>query len=343
MKITNQELAIFCKQLALIQSYGISLYEGFSLLVEDAKNKETKAVLTAICQELEQGKSLYEALSSISLFPDYMLKMIYIGEISGRQDEVLTSLATYYQRFYDLHESIKSAIRYPCIMIVLMCVVIMMIFTTILPIFQQVFNQLGKELTGFSKTMVTFGTICSHYMYVLVMLFIGIILLYIFVTKTKFGKSKQQKIVAFLPITKSLSIKIATSKFASGVAVALSSGLDIEESVEMASSLVEHPLVTKKLEICKQVLKEEHDFSKALKQSQLFLGIYAQLLTVSIKTGHIDTIFKEVASRFDEEINEKIIHIVNIIEPTLVIVLSLIVGIVLVSIMLPLIGIMANL
>lgn len=343
MKVSNQDLALFCQELAMIQQYGISLYDGLQLLMEDAKNKETKQILEMIAKQVEQGNSLYQSLSSVSIFPAYMLEMIYIGEISGRQDDVLVALAKYYQQAYDLQENIKSSLRYPLIMIVLMSTVIVMLFTTILPIFQQVFQQLGQELTGFSKTMMVIGETCSKYMFVFALLVIGILALYFFFTKTEMGKVKQKNLFATLPFIKQLTLKIEISKFAEGVSVALSSGLDIEESIAIAGKLVSHPILITKLNTCKHILHTEHDITKALKESHIFTGIYGQLLNLALKTGHLDVSFQDIASRYDEEVNTKLIAMVNGIEPTLVILLSLIVGVVLLSIMLPLIGIMANL
>lgn len=338
MKISNQDLALFCQELAMIQQYGISLYEGFLLIMEEAKNKQTKEVLQDIGEQLEQGRSLHEALSSVSMFPEYMVEMIYIGELSGRLDEVLHSLAKYYQRAYDIQENIKSALRYPMIMIILMAIVIVMLFTMVLPIFEQVFQQLGQELTGFSKTMVMIGKLSSKYMFVCILSIIVIIFISLF-----FYRKKKQQLIATFPITKQLSLKMATSKFSKAIAVSLSSGLDIEESIITARKVVEHPILHSKIDQCITALNQEHDLSKALKESKIFTGVYGQLLHLSLRTGRLDACFQEIATRYDEEIDNKLIAIVNMIEPTLVIVLSIIVGIVLLSIMLPLIGIMANL
>ena len=336
--LTNSELANFTSQMALILQAGISPYEGISIMVEDSDNDKTKQFLSSIEELLNQGETLYTSLQQTNAFPAYALHMIQIGELSGRLEEVMRSLSIHYQRQYENNESIKSAVSYPLIMIVMMFVVILVLITKVLPIFNQVFEQLGTSISGFSKTVLDIGKSFSTYSYIGILLIL--LLCFVYFTKSEQGKMKFYDFLTKLRFTKNLTWKLALSKFTSGMSIALSSGLDVSQSMEMAKELIDHKQLKAKITEAEKML-EDHDLATSLIQTNIVSGMYARLLKIGNKTGHTDQIMKEIADRYDQETNEGITRF--IIEPTLVAVLSILVGIILLSVMLPLIGIMATL
>ena len=339
--LTNSELANFTSQMALILQAGISPYEGISIMVEDSDNDKTKQFLSSIEELLNQGETLY-TLQHTNAFPAYALHMIQIGELSGRLEEVMGSLSIHYQRQYENNESIKSAVSYPLIMIVMMFVVILVLITKVLPIFNQVFEQLGTSISGFSKTVLDIGKSFSTYSYIYIGILLLLLLCFVYFTKSEQGKMKFYDFLTKLRFTKNLTWKLALSKFTSGMSIALSSGLDVSQSMEMAKELIDHKQLKAKITEAEKML-EDHDLATSLIQTKIVTGMYARLLKIGNKTGHTDQIMKEIADRYDQETNEGIIHFISIIEPTLVAVLSILVGIILLSVMLPLIGIMATL
>lgn len=340
--LTNSELANFTSQMALILQAGISPYEGISIMVEDSDNDKTKQFLSSIEELLNQGETLYTSLQQTNAFPAYALHMIQIGELSGRLEEVMRSLSIHYQRQYENNESIKSAVSYPLIMIVMMFVVILVLITKVLPIFNQVFEQLGTSISGFSKAVLDIGKSFSTYSYIYIGILLILLLCFVYFTKSEQGKMKFYDFLTKLRFTKNLTWKLALSKFTSGMSIALSSGLDVSQSMEMAKELINHKQLKAKITEAEKML-EDHDLATSLIQTNIVSGMYARLLKIGNKTGHTDQIMKEIADRYDQETNEGITRFISIIEPTLVAVLSILVGIILLSVMLPLIGIMATL
>ncbi len=340
--LTNSELANFTSQMALILQAGISPYEGISIMVEDSDNDKTKQFLSSIEELLNQGETLYTSLQQTNAFPAYALHMIQIGELSGRLEEVMRSLSIHYQRQYENNESIKSAVSYPLIMIVMMFVVILVLITKVLPIFNQVFEQLGTSISGFSKTVLDIGKSFSTYSYIYIGILLILLLCFVYFTKSEQGKMKFYDFLTKLRFTKNLTWKLALSKFTSGMSIALSSGLDVSQSMEMAKEFIDHKQLKAKITEAEKML-EDHDLATSLIQTNIVSGMYARLLKIGNKTGHTDQIMKEIADRYDQETNEGITRFISIIEPTLVAVLSILVGIILLSVMLPLIGIMATL
>ena len=341
-QLTNQEIAVFSSQIALILHSGITPSEGIAIMNEDNDDKHIKGVLDQIYDDLNIGMPFYEALASTQMFPPYIIHMIKIGETSGKLEEVMNSLAIHYQRAYENSENIKSALSYPCIMIIMMLVVVIVLITKVLPIFNQVFEQLGSSMTGFSKVVLDMGMTLSRYSYIFIGIVIILVLAAFYFYKSEKGKQHFYQFLTKCPLTHDLTYKLALSQFTSGMAIALSSGLDMEESLKMAKELIDHQPLKTKIDEVEEILDTE-DLSTALVSRQVLTGLSARLLKIGNKTGHIDSVMKEIADHYDQETNERIHHFISIIEPTLVAILSIFVGIILLSVMLPLMGIMASL
>ncbi len=341
-QLTNNEIANFSQQIALILHAGISPYEGIAIMNEEHENNELKEPLTKIYESLDQGKSFYDSLKEADSFPEYMLNMVHIGEVAGRLEEVMDALGTHYERQYENSENIRSAISYPLIMIVMMVAVVVVLITQVLPIFNKVYEQLGSSITGFSLAILRVGQAMTNYSYIFVAILLLLAIGYFYFTKAEKGRAQFYDFLTKARFSRGISLKIALSQFTSGMAIALSSGLDIDESLEMSRSLVTHKGLSKRIEKAQEIMKEK-DIAQGLVEAQVLTGMYARLIKLGYKTGGMDNIFRKIADQYDQETNESIQHMIGIIEPTLVAILSVLVGIILLSVMLPLIGIMSSL
>lgn len=341
-QLTNSEIASFTSQMALVLHAGISSYEGIAIMREDNDIEEIQPILDIIFEQLDNGNTLFRSLSESHAFPSFMLNMVQIGEESGELEEVMQSLSIHYQRLYENNESLKSAITYPLIMMVMMFLVVLVLITQVLPIFNKVFEQLGSSITGFSKVVLDFGIMLSSHSYIFIGLFFILVILFFYFTKNESGKNKLYDFLGRWRFTKNISLKLSLSKFTSGMSIALSSGLNIDDSLDMAASLVDHKELKERIKHAKELMAEK-DLANSLVDARVLTGMYARLIKLSGRTGDVDVVMRQIADQYDQETNERIHHLISIIEPTLVAILSILVGIILLSVMLPLMGIMTSL
>lgn len=339
---SNMELASFCGQLALILKSGISSLEGLTIMLEDASSPEEKEVLEAILEKMQETGNLYQSLDSVKLYPSYMLHMVEIGEETGTLDEVMQALQNHYEREETISKSIRNSITYPMIMTGMMAVVVVVLLVKVMPIFNQVFIQLGTEMTGFSRMLMNVGNAINHYSLAFVILLAIIAILILYGTRTDSGRSMFRNIAYRLKFTRAVYEEIAVCRFASGMALTLSSGLNPDRSMELVNSLNDDPVFQKKIDACKNQIDEGNDLSQALFTSGMFTGVYARMVSIGSKTGTMDQVMEQVASLYQEDIDNRMNNILAVLEPTLVILLSLIVGVILLSVMLPLMGIMSS-
>lgn len=340
--LTNPELISFCQQSALLLRSGISTAEGLYLMAEDAPGEEGKQLLSSLSQELELTGNLADALQSFRVFPPYMVAMVRIGEQTGRLDNVMESLTSHFEREDRLAKSIRGAVAYPLAMIGMMIVVIVILFVKVMPVFQQVFSMLGVEMAGVSGVLLDFSYSLRNYSAALLIAASAavIVLLCLF-----FTHKSRQAIRAFsrrFILTRRLSEQAACSRFAGGMYLCLASGLDMEQSLEMTVQLIDHPKVRKRLEVLRQDTARGVSFADAVRNSAVFPGVYTRMLAIGCRAGASDEVMKQIADRYSEDIEGSLESIIAKLEPTLVAVLSILVGMVLLSVMLPLMGIMTN-
>ena len=341
-KLSNYEISSFCRQMALLIKAGISPAEGISILIQDSHDKSGTALLESISQVLMSGEKFFVALDMSGVFPEYMVHMVTIGEESGTLDTVMESLADYYEREEAISSSIKNAVSYPLIMVFMMLIVVLVLIIKVLPIFEQVFAQLGTNMSGFSQSLLNVGTVLNKYSFVMVIILVIIAGLFFFFSSTEKGKELFKKLLGNLKSTKKLMQELESARFASGMVLTLSSGMDTYEGLSLVNKLVETKDMKDKIEVCRNLLIDGDSFPEALEKSNIFTSFYSQMVSVGFKAGSMDEAMKQIAKRFEAETERKIYSLISILEPTLVILLSIIVGMILLSVILPLLGIMTT-
>ena len=332
--LSHTEIAGFCTQMAMVLNAGISTYAGISALLDCTEDEQSKEILEEIFSDLEKGGNFSDALSHTGVFPKYILDMIRVGEQTGKLEDVLRSLADYCEREHTIRQAVRHAVTYPFVMIAMMLAIIIVLVTKVLPLFQQVYNELGSGLTGFSYALMQFSEWFGRLLLpILAVIIVVLLCVFLFLRSAK-GKRFLKR--------KELGMQIAISRFANCLALALGSGLDTDQGLDMAKELVDNPILEEKIDACKKQIAQGTGFDKALISSGIFTGIYNSMILIGYKTGSMDRIMKKIAADYEVSTDEKIANKISRLEPTLVIILSVIVGLLLLAFLLPLLGIMNN-
>ena len=340
--LSNPEIASFCSQMAMMLRAGISPTECTRILLSDTQDNDGRDILQSILDVCTKGESFSSAVAAPHVFPDYVLHMVLLGEQSGNLDSVMQSLSDYYEKEEEIASSIKSAVRYPLIMIVMMIIIIFVMITRVLPIFQQVFHQLGGEINGFSAVLLRLGTTLNRYSILFAAILLILSVSYYVASHTRAGKSLITKMLMRFPITRDFYDKVSAGRFANGMALTLSSGLDTYSSLDLVNLMVDNTKMSTKIAQCRKNIEEGDNFAEALVKAGIFSNLYSRMVSVSYKSGSIDVAMKKIAENYEKETDQKLHSIIATLEPTLVIILSLIVGMILLSVILPLIGIMSS-
>ena len=341
--LPSSYLSAFCLELSLTLQAGIPVEEGLSLMGDDERNQDSKALLSRLGAAMERGEQLSGAMAEEGVFPDYLVSMVALGEQTGKLENTLNGLAEYYKRQENLSASIRSAVFYPLILLLIMLIVILVLIIKVLPIFNDVFNQLGMQMSQAAVYLMEAGRWLSEASIVIAIV-IGCILaaamVVALVPALRIRAAELwRKIASRFQITK----KIASARFAFAMAMTLSSGMDLDQALEDSRKLCGgQKEMAERIDKCQDRILSGERMGKALFETGIFSARDSRLLALAEKTGSMPEIMGKIAQSSEEAVQGEIDGMIGRIEPALVILTSVIVGVILLSVMLPLLGIMSS-
>ncbi len=341
-KLAPAELSLFCTQVALFLEAGIAPVEGLSLLREDVGDPYFQGVLDGVCRAVEERRTLTDALTETGAFPAYLLRMVSVGEVSGNLDEMMKNLSRYYEREQNLRQRIKRSVTYPLVLILMMSAVVLLLVVQVLPMFDSLLRSLGNEMPPFVAGLLSFGNFVGKYWWLIAAVVLALYLAYRLWKRTPGGRNALDAFKARFFITRSVYQKIAAERFASAMTFLLRSGVELELSLELARDILGNAHMSRKIEIARVRISEGQSFHDALAEAGIFPRLFTRMLGLGSKTGGTDEIMQKLEDIYEQEVDTSLHRITGAIEPTFVALLSIVVGVILVSVMLPLIRVMSS-
>ena len=342
-KLSNEEISSLCQGLSLLLHAGIGAGDGLSLLAEEEPEGPSRELLLSMAEQVDEGASLAEAFRASERFPDYVCGLVEVGEQGGRMEEALAALSRHYEDRVRLNHQVRSALLYPAILLVIMLAVIVVLLVRVLPVFNEVYASLGGSLTGIAGGLLAFGQALDAAMPVLcVVLGAVVVFLAVFAATPSF-RDKVMGLWRNRMGDKGVSRKINTARFAQSLSMGLSSGLPVEEALSMAAGLLESvPPAKARCLDCLKRLEEGESLSAAMKASEVLPRAECSLLELGLRSGTGDAAMEQIARRLSEDSEMALEEKVGQVGPALVMVTSVLVGLILLSVMIPLMNIMAS-
>jgi len=340
-KLGASELSLFCGQLGIFLHSGISLPEGLEIMSEDADGGRLQKTIRKLSGLINDRKTLSEGMELCGVFPEYLVRMIVIGEISGNLEKVMRSLARFYEKQQKLNEQITHAVAYPLILIIMMGAVVFFLTTRVLPMLDDMLTSLGGEMPTLVMELMNGGRFISENFIVVLSLFIALLILYFICSGTASGRWALDKFKAVFPLTSGIYRKIAAGRFASAMTFLSSGDIDMELSLKMAGDALSNTYISGKIEECRKDSPYGEPVYEMLNRSGMFPNRFSKTLSIGFKSGDTDTVIQQLANTYEHEIDKSLTRIIDSIEPIFIIFLSLIVGVILISTVLPLIRIMS--
>ena len=341
-KLNNRELFQFCEQFSIILRSGMSAIEGLAILNDDSQTERGKEILTFLYKDMEESGSLAHTMEQSGAFPASAAAYVRTGEETGCLDEVMKGLSAFYAKEIQITDQIQSAVAYPLVMLGMMTAVIVILLVKVLPVFRQVFRQLGLEMSGISGALLGIGETLSHYSTAFLVLLAAMIGFILFLVLHPKGQELIRKIVCLFPGMKEIPVNLDYSRLCQCISLGIRSGLSPELCVELAGAVVSRTEIREKLASIQNQLAEGYGFTEAITESGLFKAMELRLISLGFQAGASDEVMEKLAEQYEEKSTDSVSHIVSILEPTIVIVLSILVGLVLLSVMMPLLGLLSE-
>ena len=336
------EISLFCEQVALILGSGVTLHDGVEALCGHYRNTGYGAAFEAIDNAVKQSGSLYAALQGTQIFPPYMVQMTKIGEETGTLDEVMRSLSAYYAREQRIQGSVRNAVIYPLCLVIMMALVIMVLVTRVLPIFERVYRSLGAEVSATASALMNFGMRVG----MVVLMLVGVFILAALAVALLMRTGKNQAIQAWLgrvfPPVRRLNDCLAAGRFAANMSMMLRSGYPLEEALPLIEDTMQNRRAHAKIRDCRARMEAGESFPDAIEAAGLFDPLHNKMVHIAVLAGQTDVTMDKLAGLYQERMDTDVSRLVAMIEPTLVILLSVIIGAILLSVMLPMISIISS-
>ena len=340
-RFKTKEVSFISRQLASMTSAGLSLVRALYILQEQQEKPKAKRVLLDIYEEVQKGKSFSEVLESKpGVFPDLFVSMVDAGEASGTLDQILIRVSDHFANANKTNNKVKGALVYPVILLILALAVIILMFTAILPTFANMMSE--EDMTPLSRAMLSFSdSLINHwYIYLIV---IGVIILLFWVgRKTPSVKLKMDELILRMPKVGKLISTIYTGRFARNMSNLYAAGLQMVDCIEKSVSVLGNSYVNKRFEEVVDNIKLGESMSKAVEKTGIFEGMFTSIIFVGEESGTLDTILSKAADYYEEEGDTAITKLVGMLEPVMIIIMGVAIGLVLAAIFPMLYGGMTN-
>lgn len=341
-KVRAEELSLFCYQMSIIFKSGILIAEGVGMVAEEMTDKRMINALDEVSKELDAGDTFYNCIARQPVFPAYMKAMIRIGETTGSLDDIMDYLSNYFERNAKLSQKIKSAITYPLILLGLMSAIILLLVIKVLPMFNDILNSVGGEMPAITKVMLNISIAVKNYALILAIIIVLIVVGVYFYVKTPGGRKFMDKLKIKMPYIKGVNKKIYTARFSMVMSILIKSGINHDEALDMVVEVIGNDFVAENIKKCKALILEGSDMKSAYIKTGIFSSLFAKMVSIGYKTGEMDSMMSKISGISESEVENTLSRATAVIEPALVIILSLVVGAILLTVMLPLINIMSS-
>ena len=328
--------SLFFSELGLLLEAGVDIRSSLEIMKASQKKNAEKHKIESITNDLIKGRSFSKALLQSGSFDEYDVQTIKIGEESGKLQQVLNELATYYNNSIEQRRQIINAMTYPVLVLVSAVGAIFFFLRFIIPVFEDVFTRMGGELPGITQWFIWL----SHQMKVVAPVIIGLILLVILLNQilkqNEWYQMRKGSLKLRLPILGDLTKIFHLQRFSSTMALLLESGVPLVKALELNADLTKlYPFKRTLTESIPKIIQGAYLY-ETLQNKTPFDKRYAALLKVGESSGKLPVVFRQLSNQYQSQLSSQTKLINSIMEPLLIILVGLIVGVMLVAMYLPL-------
>jgi len=346
-RVGLKDLAIFCRQFATMINAGVSLVRCLDVLEQQSSNAALKEIIRDIQKEVEGGATLSRSMAKFPrVFSELAVGLVRAGEVGGVLDETLERLAQFTEKDLELRQKIKSSMTYPVLVLIVAMLIVTGLVTFILPKFMQLFLDLGMEESDFpapTRFLMNLSHFATGKWYIMVGIIVGLSIAIGRIRRTKTGKRYYDTVMLRLPVFGSLNHKVAVARFARTLSTLLASGVPILQALETVAGTVANDIIADAILLARASIREGDTIADPLTESKMFPPMVVQMITIGEETGQLDTMLEKVADFYEREVDSAVESLTASLEPVMIVTLGVIVGFIVVSMFLPLVGVIQNL
>jgi type IV pilus assembly protein PilC len=334
--IPMKDVVIMSRQMSTLFESQVAALKAFNLLAENTGNLDLAKILDEVAEDIKSGVYISVALSKHpEAFSDFYVNMVKSGEESGKLTQAFSYLADYLDRQYQLTSKTKNALIYPGFVIGVFFIVMIMMFTFIVPKLATIITESGVAVPFSTKVIMKVSELFVNYGLFLLFGAAVFVAYVVHFSKSSSGKMYFDKLKITMPVFKNIYSKLYLSRISDNMDTMLSSSIPIVRSIELTSAVVGNLVFENILKEIAEVVKSGSSLSDAFAKHKEIPAIMSGMIRVGEETGSLGNILKTLGRFYNREVNEAVDTMVSLIEPIMIVMLGLGVGVLLSSILMP--------
>jgi len=343
-KVSLKDLSLYSRQLSVMIDAELPLIQSLNILSEQSKNKYFKQVIQDIRGDVEAGSSLNQAKKKFpKVFDNLYCNLVASGEQSGSLDIMLKRLAEYLEKIVKLRSQVKQAMVYPTAVLSFSLLVVIFMLWKVVPVFSSIFVELGAELPGLTAIILAFSGFIQKNILFLFLGILALIFLFKYSRQTPPGRKALDKMILNLPLFGGLLLKVGLSRITRTLSTLITGGVPMLECLKITASTSGNIILENQVIQARTLVSEGSSLTDAFKGVGQFPFMFVQLMGVGEATGTLDEMLSKLADFYDDEVESSVATMLSVLEPVLLMFVGGMVGMIVISMYLPIFSLMQQL
>ncbi len=341
-KFKTKDLAYNTRQLAAMLTSGLTLVKALDILCREQETEAAKQIWREIYENVQKGESFSDSLQMFGgVFPQFLISMVAAGETSGSLDVIMQRMSDHYAKENKMNNTVKSAMMYPIILLILCIVIIIGMFTFIMPTFAGMYED-PSAMPPLTKVMMGFSDFLRNQWYICVGFVVIAVLAFRYALKMPGTRKKFDRLMIKGPAFGPLVVKVYTARFARTLSSLYSSGIPLVECIQRSSAILGNSYIDEKFVTVVDEVKQGETLSAAIQRTEIFESMFCSIIYVGEESGALDDILVKTSDYYDEEADSAIQRLVGLLEPVMIIILGVGVALIIASVLPALYGAFEN-
>jgi type IV pilus assembly protein PilC len=331
-----QHFVIYLRQFATLIKAGVTVVEATGILAVQTESKALKKALQAVEQDLREGNPYSESVAKHKkIFNSMFINMVKAGEVAGNMDETLEKLADDFEKQHDTVSKVKSALTYPAVIGVLALGAVIFLLVGVVPTFVTMFEDMGAELPGITKFVLNASGFMQSFWWMILLIVLGFVFAIVYMKKNKKTKYYLDYFLLRMPIFGNMLQKAALARMMRTLSSLFSSSVPILQAMSIVEKVVENEVIAKVIRESRGSLEKGRSMTEPMMDHWAFPPLVTQMISIGESTGALDSMLSKIAEFYEKEVEQGTDRLKSLIEPIMIVFLAGVVGVIVLSIMMP--------
>ena len=335
-RVSARDYSIFCRQFVSIISAGVSIINALEMMRDQTENRTLKKALGEVYEDVSKGESMAGAMKKHSkVFPSMLCNMVEAGEASGSMEVAFERMAVQFEKENKLKQSVKKAMIYPIVLLVVMVGVLFLMMIWVIPNFMGMFAELDTELPPITQAVVNMSDFVIAKWWLILLVVAAAIALFKAYAASPSGKFVLGGIAPKIPFFGKLQTKSECARLGRTLCTLLGAGVPMMDAIEITGRSMENVHYKKAMMDAKDQVMRGMALSRPLKTCGLFPPMVVHMVSIGEETGNIETMLENVANYYEDDVQVATEQVMALMEPMIIVVMAIVVGVLIMAIMQP--------